>query len=287
MMHTTHPSIKRTCTSCLIGLLVFATLGMGLGGCSESKDNEILKVPQADGGVPYSPLEAGDTAGLERLTKLAKDGNAQARFALGVFYEREENYEEANFWYTLAVEKGVVAAHANLGRMYAEGLGIKRDDERAAELFRWAADKGDDTSQYNLGRMYQEGAGVNQSETEAISWLEKAAAQGFADAQNHLGTMYNNRSTPDFELAKDWYWLACQQGHAHAQYNLGVLYFNGQGVEVDYQRAYLWILLSSLGGHELAIGALPTVEAKLPEALIEQTRAQAGDWQNQLDSLAP
>ena len=287
MTTPTIQTMKYARSYALMGVLALVVLGTGLGGCSDSKEIEVLKVPQADGGVPYSPLETGDTEGLERLTKLAKDGDAQARFALGVFYEHEENYEEAKFWYTLAVEKEVIAAHANLGRMYAEGLGIERDDERAAELFRWAADKGDATSQYNLGRMYQEGAGVTQSETESISWLEQSAAQGFADAQNHLGTIYNNRSTPDFELAKDWYWLASQQGHAHAQYNLGVLYFNGQGVEVDYQRAYLWILLSSLGGHELAIGALATVEAKLPEALVEQTRAQAGDWQNQLDSLAP
>jgi len=287
MRNTATQLNKLTCRSTLACMLILASLAAGFGGCSDSKETEILKVPQADGGVPYSPLEAEDSEGLERLTKLAKAGDAQARFALGVFYEREENYEDAKFWYTLAVEKENVSAHANLGRMSSEGLGIERDDERAAELFRWAAVKGDATSQYNLGRMYQEGAGITQSETEAISWLEQSAAQGFADAQNHLGTMYNNSSAPDFEQAKNWYWLACQQGHAHAQYNLGVLYYNGQGVEVDYKRAYLWILLSSLGGHELAIGALPAVEAELPEELIEQTRAQASDWQNQLDSLAP
>ena len=256
-------------------------------GCSDSSESPHVLVPEADGGVPRSSVEPGDEAGLEALTTRAKAGDAQARFDLGVYYEREEGYEDAVFWYTLAVEKDVIEAHANLGRMYYEGLGVEPDAAKAAELFRVAADQGDPVSQYNLARLYEEGNGVDRDASEAIRLLQSSASQDNADAQNHLGAIYYNASSPDFDQAQQWYWRAAKQGHAHAQYNLGVMYYNGEGTPVDYQRAYVWILLGSRGGHALAMQSVDAVGAKLTEGQIEQATALADDWTSHLDELEP
>lgn len=270
----------------------FLCLALALGaslihGCSKSDDTDLPKVPAADGGVPLASIEPGDTEALERVTKLAKEGDARARFELGVYYEREKDPENAKFWYTLAVEKGLLEAHVNLGRMYYEGNGIEANPAKALELFRAGADQGDAASQYNLGRMYQEGTGVDPDLDQAKTWLRRAADQGLADAQNHLGAVYNNAESPDFEEAKKWYWLACKQSHAHAQYNLGVMYYNGQGSEVDYVRAYIWIYLGSLGGHAMALQNVGAVEKKLSPAAAESARAIADDWETHLSDLSP
>lgn len=266
---------------------ILALVGLLAAACSDSEDSPHVAVPEADGGVPRSSVEPGDAAGLEALTSQAKAGDAQARFDLGVYYEREEDYEDAIFWYTLAVEKGVTKAYANLGRLHYEGLGVEPDATKAAELFRDAANQGDAVSQYNLARLYEDGVGVERDPAEAIRLLETAAEQGNADAQNHLGAVYNNAASPNFTQARQWYWRAARQGHSHAQYNLGVLYYNGDGMPVDYERAYVWILLGSRGGHALAMQSVDAVRAKLDADQVERATVTADNWTDHLDELEP
>lgn len=44
------------------------------------------------------------------------------------------------------------------------------------------AEQGDASAQYKLGRMYANGEGVPRNDTEAVNWFRKAAEQGLADA---------------------------------------------------------------------------------------------------------
>ncbi|WP_432760534.1 tetratricopeptide repeat protein [Neisseria lactamica] len=74
--------------------------------------------------------------------------------------------------------------------MYANGQGVRQDDEQAAQWFRKAAEQGNAKAQFNLGLMYANGQGVRQDDAQAVQWFRKAAEQGFADAQYNLGVMY-------------------------------------------------------------------------------------------------
>jgi hypothetical protein len=69
------------------------------------------------------------------------------------------------------------SAQDNLGRMYANGWGVKQSHAEAATWLGKAADQGNGRAQVNLGLMYENGWGVKQSHAEAAKWFGKAADQ--------------------------------------------------------------------------------------------------------------
>jgi len=73
-----------------------------------------------------------------------------------------------------------------LAWLHETGLGVERDIDRAAELFRRAADGGDAEAQYALAVMLQTGVGQVRDPTEAERWLQRAADQGYQPAIGKL-----------------------------------------------------------------------------------------------------
>ena len=96
-------------------------------------------------------------------------------------------------WQPLA-EKGVAEAQYNLGMMYANGLGVRRDEQEATRLFRLAADQGLALAQSRLEESYRNGSIDPQDDTEAIKWLRLAAEQGNAKAKINLQEMQAEES---------------------------------------------------------------------------------------------
>ena len=190
-------------------------------------------------------LEEGGTGPeweLIQVYLMAKHGDAEARYVLGLFFAYGEEYEEAVKWSRIAAEQGHAKAQCNLGGMYANGRGVPKDYREAVKWYRMAAEQGDAVAQYNLGVAYDNGQGVPQDYAEAVKWYRKAADQGDAGAQYNLGnSYYNGRGVPqDYAEAVKWYRMAAGQGYVHAQYNLGIMYVNGQGVPKDYREAVRW-----------------------------------------------
>ena len=134
---------------------------------------------------------SGDFAtALREWTPLAKQGNADAQYNLGVMYENGQgipkNYKTAVKWYRLAAEQGDAGAQFNLGNAYRHGLGVPQNDKTAVKWYRLAAEQGNATVQYILGQMYRQGKGVPQDYKTAVKWYRLAAEQGFAGAQKKL-----------------------------------------------------------------------------------------------------
>lgn len=141
-----------------------------------------------------------------------------------------------------AAEAGEVKAEAELGKRYAEGIGVARDDAQAAIWYRRAAEKGDATAQVQLGVLLQKGRGVAQDDAAAIEWYRKAASQGDANAQCNLGYMYEygRGVIKDPREAANWYRKAANQGYPRGQINLGFMYVEGIGVPRDREAAFNW-----------------------------------------------
>ena len=74
--------------------------------------------------------------------------------------------------------------------MFANGVGVEKNEKNAFSWMRKAAVNGHTTAQYNLGVMLYNGLGVDKDEEEALSWTEKAANQGDAEAQFQLGLIF-------------------------------------------------------------------------------------------------
>ena len=98
----------------------------------------------------------------------------------------------------------------------AEAAYARGDYKSYLRLTRSLADRGDAAAQYNLGIMYENGRGVRKDDAEAVRWYRKAADQGHLEAQNNLGAMYEDgHGVPqDYVEAVRWYRKAAINGNA-------------------------------------------------------------------------
>ncbi|MCR6588090.1 tetratricopeptide repeat protein [Campylobacter insulaenigrae] len=62
----------------------------------------------------------------------------------------------------------------NLGIMYANGSGIKKDNFKAVELYQKSCDLNDGLGCFNLGAMYAIGSGVRKDISKALEYFGKA-----------------------------------------------------------------------------------------------------------------
>ncbi|MGN6890600.1 tetratricopeptide repeat protein, partial [Neisseria sp. P0014.S004] len=67
-------------------------------------------------------------------------------------------------------KQGNAKAQYNLGGMYYNGQGVRKDYAQAVQWYRKAAEQGNAKAQYNLGVMYEKGQGVRKDYVEAVRW---------------------------------------------------------------------------------------------------------------------
>lgn len=79
-------------------------------------------------------------------------------------------------------EQGYPLAECQVGYFYAQGLGVKRDLDKALLWTRRAAEHGDRDGQFNLGCFYEEGTVLARDMEQAALWYQRAARQGHAEA---------------------------------------------------------------------------------------------------------
>lgn len=161
-----------------------------------------------------------------------------------------------------AADKGHALAQWKLGRMYAEGDGVPRNDLRAFEYFRSIADSHADDSPdmpqarfvanafVQLGNYYLEGirnSSVRADPDRAREMYSYAASYfGDADAQYSLARLYLDGSggPKDARQAVRWLSLAANKGQYRAQALLGDLLFKGEGVPRQAARGLMWLTLA-------------------------------------------
>jgi hypothetical protein len=164
----------------ILALLAFGVIGPSLGAHAAAKN------PAVQEGVSAFNAGAFQIA-LQKLKPLAKAGNP-----------------EADYW---------------MGRMYEDGLGVKKDVNKAIEYYTTSADKGWQNAKLRLGEIYFHGTEVLQNFAKARKWLERAAFDGKSLAQRDLGTLYANGwgTQKDPVWAYVWYEFAARQGDYEAQ----------------------------------------------------------------------
>lgn len=164
-------------------------------------------------------------------------------------------FDEGNFVAALeeaskAAERGEPAAHTLIGRIHEEGLGVAKDDTKAAQWYHKAARLGDVNAQFALAVMLAKGRGVERDYGAAANLFELASRSGHADAHYNLALLYvNGTGRPtDMVKAAEHLQAAAAQDHAAAQYDLGGLYEMGHGVEHDDGLAAHWIRRAAYKG---------------------------------------
>src|SRR3974390_2438154 len=102
----------------------------------------------------------------------------------------EGRYADALKLAAEAAAKGEVQANTLLGLLYDQGLGIRKDEVKAAEWYTKGATAGDKHAQFHLGVMLAEGRGLKKDLKKSADFFEAAAQQDHTLAAYNLGQSY-------------------------------------------------------------------------------------------------
>ena len=171
------------------------------------------------------------------LSIASKSNHPGALYMIGNMYYKgyignnsNEDYEKGYKYLVKAKELGNIAACNVLGLYYYNGINpLKKNINKALELFKIGADNNYAYSYNNLGKYYE----LNKEYNKAIDCYEKSASLGESWACNKVGEIYRKGIWLDKDLKKAYYYYnqAILVNHRvlcyYAYYNLGVLYYVG------------------------------------------------------------
>lgn len=98
------------------------------------------------------------------------------------------------------LRKAAEAGHAPAQARYADLLDAAEQDVEAVAWYRKAAEQGEPAGEFGLGRMHANGEGVKRDPAEALKWYRLAAGRNHVPALDALARAYR---AGDLGLAKD------------------------------------------------------------------------------------
>jgi TPR repeat protein len=113
-----------------------------------------------------------------------------------------------------------------------------RDLAKAHHYLRSAAQKNDSCAQHVLGKLYAEGVGVEKNESLALEYFEKAVTSNTACAHAYFAEYFLKRG--EYAAAREWFEKAAQQKEKEAMVQLGFLHRKGQGTNPDLKLSSDW-----------------------------------------------
>ncbi|KAI4568559.1 hypothetical protein MJT46_019673, partial [Ovis ammon polii x Ovis aries] len=235
---------------------------------------------------------AGNSHAMAFLGKMYSEGSdivpQSNETALHYFKKAADmNYDLALKYFQKAAEQGWVDGQLQLGSMYYNGIGVKRDYKQALKYFNLASQGGHILAFYNLAQMHASGTGVMRSCHTAVELFKNVCERG--RWSERLMTAYNSYKDGDYNAAVIQYLLLAEQGYEVAQSNaafildqreativgenetyprallhwnraasqgytvarikLGDYHFYGFGTDVDYETAFIHYRLASEQQH--------------------------------------
>ena len=249
--------------------------------------------------VAIAFMVAGSAAAFDPNNFNAETAPADA-FKFGITSYRAGDAQSAVEALSFAAEKGNTGAQWKLGRMYAEGDGVERNEIKAYELLSEVANSGigdDDfvrprSTPYVLDALVRIGTffsrGIPNSDvkadlSQARAYYGRAAVFGNADAQFRLAQMYQRGEGGERNphQAAKWAKLAMDKGNNDARAFLGHLLFEGDGVTRQPLRGLIFLTIALRLAdpddtwirrfHEQALSVAT-------EAVWKKARQNADDW---------
>ena len=157
-------------------------------------------------------------------------------FVAGLNAIDRSHYASAYRSFKPLAENGIAEAQNNLGFLYQNGFGVKRNYNTAIKWYELAAAQGLPEAQHNMGMLNYRGYGLSQSYSHARRWFTKSANQGLRDSHYMVGLIFlkgeGTQVSPT--RAKQHFSKAAKSGDANAQYMLSHMIASGD-VESDYK----------------------------------------------------
>ncbi len=230
-------------------LLRFVVIGAGLMAVPAMTPALAFDGSKTDGQVAAAPpvtameafrsgaqwLKSGDKVkAVHSLEYAAEKGHALAQWKLGRMYAEGDGVTQDDlkaFHYFSGIAdlhaednpntpqaRFVANAFVALGQYYLDGIPktpIKRDPERAREMFGYAASYfRDPEAQYYLARLYLDGVGAPHDPRTAARWFGLSAQKGQCQAQAMLGAMLFAGDHVPRQAARGLMWLTLAKDNA-------------------------------------------------------------------------
>jgi len=200
-----------------------------------------------------------DSVSVDKVKRLADDGNPNAQLTLGkIYFEglvgEEKDYKKAFKYFALSAEHENPEGMYNLGICYDGGFGCKKDSAKAMMWYQRAADAGISMAQLRTAT-YAESQGKADL---AFKYYQMMADDGDPDQMYHVALCMLNAygTTADPAGAANYLIRAAETGHTRAQVKLADCYHQGLGVTCDYLEMTNWLMVAAHAGD-------PEAQAKL------------------------
>jgi TPR repeat protein len=224
------------------GGLRFGDIVVALNGRAVTHMNELRQrvesmVPGTNAELEVWRVTTDGGDFLQMLRRLADGGNAHVMFRLGRMYATgigvARDDAEAVAWYRKSASAGNSSAKTSLAVMVIEGRGVAKDQQEGLRLLREAADKDNNEAMYRLGVILIDGKIAAKDTAEAMRLFTKGAEAGYVPAMLDLALLYNTGDgvAADPVKAAAWYKRAADLGSSAGMVNLGFMHQQGRGVE--------------------------------------------------------
>ncbi|MBO0742443.1 MAG: SEL1-like repeat protein, partial [Hyphomicrobiaceae bacterium] len=215
---------------------------VGLNGRSVTQVGDLRQrvaamAPGRDVEVEVWRIAEGGGDFLQTLRRLAEGGDAYVMFRLGRLYANGAGVArddvEAVRWFRMATSAGNLNAMTALGMALIDGRGVTKDEQEGLRLLRAAAEKDNQEALHWLGLILGQGKLASKDTAEAIRLLTRAAEAGHVPSMLDLASLYNSAEGGAADPAKAafWYKRAADLGSSAGMVNLGFMHQQGKGVE--------------------------------------------------------
>lgn len=229
-----------------------------------------------DGAEP-ALAQGGEFEELKReLAALAERGDAEAQTLLGaILLEIVRDPTAARKWFELSAAAGDGAGQRSLGFLYANGLGVRRSEEKAVALFRAAAEAGDGFAMFNLAATNMAKDGKYLSYAETVDLLERAEGAGIVEATAKLGDLLAAGDRDEEALA--CYVRAASQGHVGAMNAAACWHRDGTAGPRDLVQSARWFLTMLRYGNGDGVHEAGMIAGDMTDEEIREAARLAGD----------
>lgn len=170
-------------------------------------------------------------------------------FKLGS-YRVYNDWKKVVYYFSRAHDLGDPKGTFYYALQYFEGLGIKKDIEKAEELLSNVIvyieqEAGKQVPEYTLilGDIYSFGLGRKKSLEKAFKCYQLASHKGINEAMCSLAYMYEvgAGTIKNREKAFELYKKSAENGYLHSMRDIGLCYLQGIGTDISYVKAMEWL----------------------------------------------
>lgn len=222
-----------------------------LGLCYQT-GNGVKKDTERAAKLYTRSVKDGNKALFAQLEKLAteKPANVFENALVAKFYRegigtKKDINKALPFMKNLA-NAGDVQAQFDLGRIFLQD----KQDAKAAQWFKKAADNGNINAAFIYGQLLMEGKGVPMDKKEGFNYALRAAEKDQPVAMYYVGNCYMKGEGVVCNAAQavKWYKESAAKGNPNAQFELANAYRLGNGIERSYDQALNWYAAAATRG---------------------------------------